>query len=95
MRINSICMKRGRQLGLTVTTIAPLMASLPHFSLHPSFPSQTPWGSEAALVRWKEHWPWGHGTWGGYPPGTPKLVIPKPLSFSIFHSKSGETNYMK
>lgn len=28
MRINSICMKRGRQLGLTVPTIAPLAASL-------------------------------------------------------------------
>lgn len=39
MCINSICMKRGRQQGLTVTVIAPLLARLPHSSLWPSFPS--------------------------------------------------------
>ena len=50
MHINSICVERGRRLGLIVTTITPLEATLPwpcspHLPLSPSVPSQMPRGS--------------------------------------------------
>ena len=56
MHINSICVERGRRLGLIVTTITPLEATLPwpcspHLPLSPSVPSQMP-GAAMALRPW-------------------------------------------